>query len=183
MRSVTIAATGAYLPGEPLSNADLECLVGPLPADVLDGIQVRERHWMVDPSTGEHLLSNSEMAAAAGLRALASAGLKPRDVDLLVVSTASPDFQLPPMATLVQDHLGIRACTALELRSGSAGAVEALDLARAYIERGSHEVALVIGSEAISPLLVPIFRGRDPQRIRMRDRMTLYTFGDGAGAM
>jgi 3-oxoacyl-[acyl-carrier-protein] synthase III len=183
MPAVTIAGTGGYLPGEPLSNADLEALVGPLPPEVLEGIEVRERHWMIDPRTGEHLGSNSEMAAAAGRRALSCAGVDAGDVDLLVVSTASPDFPLPPMATLVQDHLGIRACTALELRSGSAGAVEALEIARAYVERGSHELALVIGSEAISPLLFPIFRGLDPRRIRMRDRMTLYTFGDGAGAI
>src|SRR3954470_16085398 len=183
MRPVTIAGTGGHLPGEPLTNADLEGLVGPLPAEVLEGIQVRQRHWIVDPLTGEHLESNSEMAAAAGRQALSCAGVEAGDVDLLVVSTASPDFPLPPMATLVQDQLGIRACTAIELRSGSAGALEALDIARAYVERGSHELALVIGSEAISPLLFPIFRGRDRRRIRMRDRMTLYTFGDGAGAM
>jgi 3-oxoacyl-[acyl-carrier-protein] synthase-3 len=181
MPSVTIASTGAYLPGPPLSNAELERLCGPLPPDVLDGIQVESRHWLVDPETGEHRERNSEMAAAAGRQALERAGLD--DVDLLIVSTASPDFPLPPMATLVQDQLGLGDCTVLEIRSGCAGAVEALDVARAMIERGSHSTALVIGSEAISPLLVPIYRGRDPEKIRMRDRIGLYTFGDGAGAI
>jgi 3-oxoacyl-[acyl-carrier-protein] synthase-3 len=61
--------------------------------------------------------------------------------------------------------------------------VEALDIARTYIERGTHSNALVIGSEAISPLLVPVYQGLDPNRIRMRDRIGLYTFGDGAGAI
>ena len=183
MRPVTIVATGAHLPGEPLTNADVECLAGPLPDEVLEGIQVQQRHWMVDPRTGEHIEANSDMAVAAGLDALAHAGLEPAEVDLLIVSTASPDFPLPPMATLVQDRLGLRRCTSLELRSGCAGAVEALDIARAFLERGTHETALVIGSEAISPLLVPIYRGRDPHRIRMRDRIGLYSFGDGAGAI
>jgi 3-oxoacyl-[acyl-carrier-protein] synthase-3 len=121
------------------------------------------------------------MAAAAGRQALERAGLE--QVDLLIVSTASPDFPLPPMATLVQDELGLLDCTVLEIRSGCAGAVEALDVARAMIERGTHDSALVIGSEAISPLLHPVYRGRDPERIRLRDRIGVYTFGDGAGAI
>ena len=62
MPQVTITSTGSYLPGEPLTNADLERLVGPLPEDILEGIQVKRRHWMIDPETGEHRISNSEMA-------------------------------------------------------------------------------------------------------------------------
>jgi len=180
---VKIASTGAHLPGEPLTNADLERLGGPLPPEILEGIQVQTRHWLVDPETGEHREANSEMATAAGRVALARAGLDPLDIDLLIVSTASPDFPLPPMATLVQDQLGLRRCTSLEVRSGCAGAVEALDIARTYIERGTHSNALVIGSEAISPLLVPIYQDIEPHKIRMRDRIGLYTFGDGAGAI
>jgi len=183
VRPVKIASTGAHLPGEPLSNADLERLCGPLPPEILEGIQVQTRHWMVDPETGEHRETNSQMATAAGRQALERAGVDASEVDLLIISTASPDFPLPPMATLVQDALGLRRCTSLEVRSGCAGAVEALDIARSYIERGSHSTALVIGSEAISPLLVPVFQDIDPEKIRMRDRIGLYTFGDGAGAI
>jgi 3-oxoacyl-[acyl-carrier-protein] synthase-3 len=180
---VKIASTGAHLPGAPLTNADLERLCGALPDEILEGIQVQTRHWMVDPETGEHREANSEMAAAAGRQALERAGVSAEAVDLLIVSTASPDFPLPPMVTLVQDALGLRRCTSLEVRSGCAGAVEALDIARTFIERGTHSTALVIGSEAISPLLVPVYQGVEPDRIRMRDRIGLYTFGDGAGAI
>jgi 3-oxoacyl-[acyl-carrier-protein] synthase-3 len=56
-------------------------------------------------------------------------------------------------------------------------------VARLYLERGVRRTAVVVGSEAISPLLVPIYQGKDPAAIRMRDRLGLYTFGDGAGAM
>ena len=66
---------------------------------------------------------------------------------------------------------------------GLCGAVEALDLARLYLERGDFDTALVIGRETISPLTVPVFLGRDPDRVRMRDRLGIYNFGDGAGAM
>jgi 3-oxoacyl-[acyl-carrier-protein] synthase-3 len=178
-----VAGTGSYLPGEPLTNADLERLVGPLPADVLEGIQVEQRHWMVDPATGEHLVNNSEMATKAALAALEAAGVAPDTVGLIVLSTASPDYLLPPLATFVQEALGLVRCATVEIRSGCAGFVEALDVARLYLERDAHDTALVIGSEAISPLLVPVFLGKEPDSIRMRDRMNPYNFGDGAGAI
>jgi len=182
MHTVTIAATGAYLPGAPITNADVERVAGPLPEDILEGIQVKTRHWITDLRTGELTDSNSGMAAKAVQQALARAELDPEEIGLLVVSTASPDYHLPGVATLVQDQLGLRRCAAIDVRSGCAGAVEALDLARMYVERGDHRHAVVVGSEAISPLMVPVFLGRSPERVRMRDRLGVYNFGDGAGA-
>jgi 3-oxoacyl-[acyl-carrier-protein] synthase-3 len=181
--SVQILGTGSYLPGAPIDNATLERFVGPVPADVLEGIQVLQRHWIADPETGEHSESNADMAAAACARALQAAGVRAEDVGLLVMSTASPDYLLPPMVTLLQDRLGLAQCCTLEIRSGCAGFVEALEMARLMLESGACDTALVVGSEAISPLLVPVFRGRDPERIRMRERLGLYSFGDGAGAV
>lgn len=183
MQQVRIISTGSYLPGEPITNEDMERLVGPLPADILEGIQVETRHWMIDPATGEHRENNSEMALKAARQALDRAGLTPEDVDLLLVATASPEYLLPPMATFVQEGLGLPRCATMEIRSGCAGAVEALDVARLYLERGLYRTALVIGSESISPLLAPVFLGKHPDEIRMRDRMNPYNFGDGAGAM
>jgi 3-oxoacyl-[acyl-carrier-protein] synthase III len=178
-----VSSTGSYLPGEPISNEDMLRLVGPLPEEVLEGIQVKTRHWVADPVTGEHQCSNSELAHRAAAQALERAGIEPGQVDLLVTSTASPEYLLPPMVTFLQERLGLRACTAIELRSGCAGFVEAMDVARLYLERGIKQTAVVVGSEVISPLLVPLFRGIDPDRIRMRDRMNPYNFGDGAGAV
>jgi 3-oxoacyl-[acyl-carrier-protein] synthase-3 len=183
VNTVRILSTGSYLPGEPLTNEDLERLVGGLPEDILEGIQVKRRHWMVDPATGEHVINNSAMAVEATRNALASANVASDEVELLVLSTASPDYPLPPLVTFVQEALGLRSCATLELRSGCAGAVEALDIARLYLERGIYKTAVVIGSEAISPLLVPVFLGKEPDAIRMRDRMNPYNFGDGAGAI
>jgi len=176
-------ATGAYLPGDPITNEHLERLAGGLPDDILAGLQVLTRHWIADPTTGEQLETNSEMAGKAARQALELADVDPAEVDLLVLSTASPDYHLPPTVTFVQDALGLRSCAAVELRSGCAGAVEGLDIARLYLERGQYRTAVVIGSEAISPLIVPIFRGQDPKRVRMREKLGIYSFGDGAGAM
>ncbi len=181
--AVKILSTGAFVPGEPLDNATLEKLGGPLPEDVLEGIQVKTRHWMVDPETGKHLDSTSRMAEKAARQALDRAGLQPSDVDLLVVSTASPEHLLPNVATTVQAYLGLEKCATIELRAGCAGAVQALDIARRQLADGTARTALVIGAESISPLLAPIYLGRDAESVRMRDRLTLYTFGDGAGAI
>lgn len=183
MKNVHIVGVGSHLPGQPISNARLADAVGPLPEDVLDGLQVKFRHWATDPASGELTETNSQMAALAARNALASAGLEPNDVDLFVVSTSSPEYHLPPMVTQVQDLLELRRCSGLDVRGGCAGAVQALDVARLYLERGEHRTAVVIGSEVISPLLVPIFLGREPESIRMRDRIPVYAFGDGAGAM
>ncbi|MCX4667137.1 hypothetical protein OG453_10765 [Streptomyces sp. NBC_01381] len=138
---------------------------------------------MADPATGEHLTTTSRMAESAARQALDRAGLEPGDVDLLVVSTASPEHLLPNVATTVQHYLGLERCAAIEVRAGCAGAVQALDISRRQLADGTARTALVIGSESISPPLAPIYLGKDPQSVRMRDRLTLYTFGDGAGAV
>lgn len=183
MGKATIVGTGSYLPGEAITNEQLEALVGPLPPDILAGIQVERRYWIIDPVTGEHRINNSVMAYHAATKALEDAGVAPGEVDLLVCATASPDYLLPPLVTMLQEQLGIQRCAVVEVRSGCAGAVEALDIARLYLEAGLYHTAVVVGSETISPLLAPLFLGKSPDDIRMRDRMNPYNFGDGAGAM
>ncbi|MFC8147098.1 3-oxoacyl-ACP synthase III family protein [Streptomyces paradoxus] len=180
---VKILSTGGYVPGDPIDNATLEKYVGPLPDDVLAGIQVKTRHWMIDPATGEHLINNSRMAEQASRQALERAGVEPDELDLIVVCTATPEYTLPNVATTLQHYLGLESVAAIELRGACAGWVQALDLARRQLADGTVRTALVVGSEVGSPILAPLFLGKDPERVRMRDRLTLYTFGDGAGAV
>ncbi|WP_203453465.1 3-oxoacyl-ACP synthase III family protein [Jiangella aurantiaca] len=179
----TVAGTGSYLPGEPIGNDLIDSLVGPLPQEVAEDIAISSRHWIIDPATGSHHERNSELAAAAGRAALDDAGVDPADVDLLVLATATPEYPLPPTVNLVQDQLGIGTCATYELRSGGAGTVQALELVRLLIEAGTHRTALVIGSETTSPALAPIFLGVPSSKVRIRDRIPVYMFGDGAGAV
>ena len=183
MRPVQMLSTGSFLPGDPITNEDVERYAGGLPEDILEGLQVKTRHWIADPETGEQSTTTTQMAVRAVQEALELGGVEPSEVDLLVVSTASPEYHLPPTATLVQEELGLERVAATDIRSGCAGAVEALDLARLYLERGQYDTAVVVGTEAISPLTVPVFLGLDPKRVRMRDKLGIYSFGDGAGAM
>jgi 3-oxoacyl-[acyl-carrier-protein] synthase-3 len=182
-RRAQVIGTGSYLPAPAITNAALAQFAGALPEDILAGIQVTQRHWVIDTATGEHRENNSGMAVKAIQNALAQCNLSPGEIDLLVCSTSSPEYLLPPMITFVQEQLGIEKCATLEIRSGCAGTVEALDVARLYLESGIHRTAVVVGSETISPLLAPIFLGKSPDAIRMRERMNLYNFGDGAGAI
>src|SRR5689334_13217805 len=110
-------ATGGYLPGDPITNEQLEQFAGGLPEDILEGLQVKTRHWIADPNTGEQSETNKELATKAAREALALADVDPADVDLLVLSTASPDYHLPPTVTFVQDALGLERCATIELRS------------------------------------------------------------------
>ncbi|TDC33674.1 3-oxoacyl-ACP synthase III family protein [Kribbella albertanoniae] len=178
-----VTGTGSYLPGEPIGNDVIERLVGPLPPEVAEDIAISARHWIIDPETGSHQDRNSGLAAAAGRAALVDAGVDPADVDLLVLATATPEYLLPPTVNLVQDELGIGTCATYELRSGGAGTVQALELVRLLLETGKHRTALVIGSETTSPALAPIFLGVPPGKVRIRDRIPVYMFGDGAGAV
>ncbi len=180
---VSILSTGAYVPGDPLDNATLEKYVGPLPDDVLEGIQVKTRYWMIDPATGAHVINNSRMAEHASRQALERAGLEPDEIDLIVVCTATPEYTLPNVATTLQAYLGLESVGAIEIRGACAGWVQALDLARRQLQAGVARTALVVGSESISPLMAPSFLDKAPDTVRMRDRLTLYTFGDGAGAV
>jgi 3-oxoacyl-[acyl-carrier-protein] synthase-3 len=107
--------------------------------------------------------------------------VEPEEVELMVLATGTPEYHLPPTVNLVQERMGLEKCATMELRSGGAGGVQGLDIARSMMERGDFSTAVVIGSEAISPVLAPVFLGKDPDSIRMRDRMPLYMFGDGAG--
>jgi 3-oxoacyl-[acyl-carrier-protein] synthase-3 len=183
MNQVSVLSTGSHLPGDPISNDEVEGYAGGLPADILEGLQVKTRHWVADPGTGEQIESNSEMAYQALTEALELAGLEAEELDLLVVSTASPEYHLPPTATFVQAQLGLERLATADIRSGCAGAVEALDFARMYLERGQYRTAAVVGVESISPLIVPVLLGTEPKRVRMRDKLGIYSFGDGAGAM
>lgn len=181
-RRAHITGTGGYQPGDPIPNSKVRELVGELVPEVAEGLSIERRFWQIDVETGEHRENNSDLSYKAAVAALASAGVEPKQVDLIIQATGTPDYALPPVVNQVQEKLGIEKCATLEIRSGGAGWPQALDIARFYLEQGSYDTALVIGSESISPVLAPVFLGRKPDQVRARDKMVVYMFGDGAGA-
>lgn len=174
--------SGRALPGEPIPSSVIEAIFDQQPGWIERKLGIRTRHWARDLTTGRPRpgCRNSELGAAAARSALTAANLAPKEIDLLVVATASPDYALPAMAPLVQDLLGIAECVALDIRAACTGFLQALQVAANAIECGTASTACVIGSETPSLLL-----NFDPTAAftDKTDIVNAALFGDGAGAV
>ena len=160
-----IAGTGHYVPTRVLSNADLERMVDTSDAWIVERTGIRERRV-----AGEGQAS-SDMAAEAAKRAIEAAGLTPRDIDLIIVATVTPDMPLPSTACFVQHKIGARPdCPAFDIAAACAGFLYGLSIADRFIATGGAKHVLVVGVELLTRVL------------NFRDRSTCVLFGDGAGA-
>jgi 3-oxoacyl-[acyl-carrier-protein] synthase III len=113
----------------------------------------------------------SDLAVEAGKKVLKKAGVKPEQVDLVLVSTASPDYiGFPSVASIVQHKVGAKKAGAMDLLAGCTGFIYALETARSFIVAGAVKKVLVCGAEVLSRI------------IDWKDRNTCVLFGDGAGA-
>src|SRR5579862_7474573 len=115
--------------------------------------------------------SNTDMAEQAARAALAAAGVDPKELDLIVVGTTTPDLVFPNSGTLLQARLGCRGSPAFSLEAACSGFIYALAVADKFVRAGDSKCALVVGSEVLSRIM-------DPE-----DRSTAILFGDGAGAV
>jgi 3-oxoacyl-[acyl-carrier-protein] synthase III len=160
-----IVGTGSYLPPRVVKNSEFEARL-----DTSDQ-WIRERTGIVQRHIADESQASSDLALEASRAALAAAGLKPEDLDLIIVATSTPDFIFPSTACLLQAKLGVRNCAAFDLQAVCSGFVYALATADNFIRAGTHKRALVIGAEVFSRIL------------DWNDRGTCVLFGDGAGAV
>jgi 3-oxoacyl-[acyl-carrier-protein] synthase-3 len=165
-----ILGTGSYLPEKRLSNADLAAELAQQGVEtsddwIVERTGIRARHFAADQQ------GCSDLATEAARQALAAAGLKAQDIDLIVVATSTPDMVFPSVATMVQHKLGAAGCPAFDVQAVCSGFIYALTIADSMIQSGSAKRALVIGSEIFSRIL------------DFKDRTTCVLFGDGAGAV
>lgn len=164
-RSTVILGTGSYAPERVLTNDDLSHMVDTSDNWIRTRTGIRERRIAAAGETA------SDMAVHAAQRALVDAGLKPADIDLLVVATMTPDMPMPACACLIQHKLGMRTAAAcFDVNAACAGFIYALDTVCAMVGSGRYKMALVIGVEKLSAV------------IDWQDRTTCVLFGDGAGA-
>ncbi len=165
-----ITGTGSYLPPRRLTNADL---VDQLAAQgvessdewIVERTGIRARHF------ADAGVFSSDLALEAAKNALAAAGLLPKDIDLIIVATSTPDMVFPSTACILQNKLGAAGGAAFDVQAVCSGFVYALTIADSMIQTGIANKALVVGSEVFSRLL------------DFRDRTTCVLFGDGAGAV
>src|ERR1700722_5525173 len=163
LMGLQIIGTGSYVPDNLVTNEQLKQTHGfdPEWIEQRSGIQQR-RHLPAEPAP-------SDMAAAAGSRAMQAAGVKPEDIDLLVLGTFTPDHFCPSTACLVQDRLGLEV-PAFDVSAACSGFLYALTPAAQYVATGNAKTALVIGADTNSRYMNP------------RDQRVFPLFGDGAGA-
>jgi 3-oxoacyl-[acyl-carrier-protein] synthase-3 len=159
-----IRGTGMAVPDRVVTNADLEKIVDTTDEWIRTRSGIRERRMC------EEGQNTADMAALAARRALESAGVDPLDVDVLILSTATPDHLLPSTACETQARIGAHRAAAFDISAACAGWLYGLTIAHGLIRSGSHRHVLVVGAEKMSAI------------IDYSDRATCVLFGDGAGA-
>jgi 3-oxoacyl-[acyl-carrier-protein] synthase-3 len=162
VRTAAILSVASYVPDEIITNAHLEAMVDTSDAWILERTGIRERRKVASGMT------TSIMAAEAGRRAMAAAGVD--SVDALIVATVSPDTPLPSTACLVQRRMGLGGIPAFDIAAACAGFVYGVTIARGLIVSSGMNRVLVIAGDALTSL------------IDYKDRSTCVLFGDGAGA-
>jgi 3-oxoacyl-[acyl-carrier-protein] synthase-3 len=160
-----IVGWGSYLPERVITNDDLARRLDTSDEWIVQRTGIRERRVAAE---GELC---SDLAQKAAERALARAGIKADEIDLLVVATTTPDNTFPSTATKVQAKLGMTGGAAFDLQAVCSGFIFALATADNFIKAGQARTALVIGAETYSRIL------------DWEDRGTCVLFGDGAGAV
>ena len=166
MRYATITGTGSYVPERVVTNAEMSARLGEdVDAFVSGVLGIRERRLC---APGE---STADLAEAAGRRALASAGLDPMDVDLLIVATDTPEHISPATSSVVHGRLGTRRAGTFDVNCGCASFVTALEVAANYVKADErYRRILVTSAYAMSKF------------VDYDDKKTSTIFADGAGA-
>ncbi|HEY7936981.1 MAG TPA: beta-ketoacyl-ACP synthase III [Candidatus Limnocylindrales bacterium] len=164
-RYAHLTGWGRYAPAGVLTNADLERMVDTSDEWIVSRTGIRERRVAAAHET------TASMAAVAALRAIAVAGIKPEDVDLILLATLTPDYWMPATAALVKEAIGNTKATAMDLAAACSGFVYGYATAQAYITSGMAKHVVVIGAELLTRFL------------DYTDRNTCILFGDGAGAV
>lgn len=164
LQSVGIIGTGSYVPEQVVTNKDLEKLVDTSDEWIVTRTGISERR------KAESHIATSDMGVIAGQRAIEAAGLKPDDIDLIIVATITPDMFFPSTACIIQEKIGAVNASAFDLSAACTGFIYGLAVGSQFITSGMYKHVLVIGAETLSRILNPA------------DRNTLVLFGDGAGA-
>ncbi len=164
-RSIIISSTGSFLPDKIVTNDDLAKIVDTSDEWIYTRSGIKQRR--IAPKD----MATSDMACIAAKRALDAAGLRPDEIDLVIVATVSPDMMFPSTACMLQAKLGIRNnIPCFDIEAACSGFVYEIEIASRMMQSGYYKHALVVGAEKLSSL------------VNWQDRSTCVLFGDGAGA-
>lgn len=166
MRNAIIHSNGIYLPERVVPNSYFDELLGENVSNWLEEfVEIYERRWA---APGE---STADLSANAIRMAMERGNVKPEEVDLLIISTDTPEFISPSTASKVQYMLGLKNAGTFDINTACAGFVNALDIGTKYIRSDeNYNTVVVVGAYAMSKYL------------NMADKKTVNLFADGAGA-
>jgi 3-oxoacyl-[acyl-carrier-protein] synthase-3 len=161
---VRVLGTGSYVPDAVVTNDHLHQRLG------FDSDWIVKRTGILERRHALPHQATSDLCYEASIRCIEAAGVAPKDIDLLLLATFSPDMSFPATACLVQDRLKLN-CPAVDLQAACAGFMYALITGAAYVVSGASNLALIIGGDCNSRIVNP------------DDLKTYPLFGDGAGAV
>ncbi|MDD5069692.1 MAG: ketoacyl-ACP synthase III [Candidatus Omnitrophica bacterium] len=164
MKCAKIAGLGKCLPSKILTNADLEKMVDTTDEWITTRTGIKERR-IVDKG-----VAASHLGVEASKIALERAGISPSIIDLIIVTTITPDTQFPSTACYIQEALGASRAACFDLSAACSGFVYGLTTAVQFVKTGLYKNVLVVSSEVLSAIT------------DWQDRSTCVLFGDGAGA-
>jgi 3-oxoacyl-[acyl-carrier-protein] synthase-3 len=161
-----ITAVGAFLPETILDNKTLEQMVDTNDEWIVTRTGIKERRILKEPNK-----ATAFMATKAAENLLQKAGLDPKEIDLIIVATATPDMPVVATAAQVITAIGATKAFGYDLEAACSGFLYGLSTASVYIESGRYSKVLLIGADMMSSI------------VNYEDRTTCVLFGDGAGAV
>ena len=159
-----IVGIGRFLPERVVTNADLEKVM-----DTSDE-WIRTRTGIEERRIADDNTNTSDMAFAAAQKAIENAGITAEELDMILVSTVTPDRPFPSVSCMLQERLGAKKAAAMDISAACAGFMYGMVTAKQFVESGGYKYVLVIGVEKLSKVT------------DWNDRNTAVLFGDGAGA-
>jgi 3-oxoacyl-[acyl-carrier-protein] synthase-3 len=160
-----ITGVAGYVPPRVVTNLDMEKMVDTNDEWIRTRTGIRERHF-ADPG-----MATSHLATEAAKKLLVAKGVRPDEIELIVLASVTPDMFFPATACLIQDRLGAKNAWGFDLSAACSGFVYALTVGAQFVGAGTHKKVLVIGSDVMTSIL------------DFNDRATCILFGDGAGAV
>ena len=160
-----IISTGSYVPENVITNRDIEKIVDTSDEWITERTGIRERRSV----NGDQ--ASSDLAFEAATAALKGAGLRARDIDLIIVATITGDMPFPSTACFLQSRLGAKNAAAFDINATCSGFIYGLHVANGLIRSGLHKRILLAGAESLTKVT------------DWQDRSTCVLFGDGAGAV
>ncbi|RLA86419.1 MAG: ketoacyl-ACP synthase III [Deltaproteobacteria bacterium] len=165
MKRIGIVGTGSYLPEKVLTNYDLEKIVDTSDEWIYTRTGIKERRVAAPDQAA------SDLAKIASERALEAAGMKPEEIELIIMATITPDTHCPAGANWLEAKLGAVNAVSMDITAACTGFIFALSVAEQYLKNGTFRNALVVASEVMT------------RTVDWTDRTSCILWGDGAGAV